>query len=320
MLDIKKYEYQNVSNEGISDIVKRIKSFLGKSNKPRPPKRKDKDKKSVILYSEQIKIFNKERKELLQQFKDEIQKTYLNDKWLSENEFVTTEFAAKDINGNFILDGKYQSDFQKAVIENIKRLKEVEKYKEFYNTHVKLAIDLDERLCKETKHIKDPDNLDEDEVEKEAKKLAAIIKPYLSKIENMDVLETKLNKIPNTYLPNFKRSENKNSLIFLFVEDKLNFPDTITPLTKENIKVIAKLAIDAIDYLLGIKEWQFGGSYEDDGEVMRSYYDWPESLVDEWYNLTYYQTFWYYRVDDLEDGMFDVLIALEKYMDRSVKD
>lgn len=315
MLDISKYQ---VSNEGFFDKIKDLIKILNKKDKPKPPKRKEKDKKHLELYSEQIIAFYKEREQLLKDYKEAINKTYLNDKLLNEYVFVENDIAAKDITKAFILNSKYREDFHKVITENFQNLKKLDEYKIIYNERVKKAGELDRSLCNETKSFKDPGTISDDEAIKSATEIGKIIKPYLNKIENMDTLEKHIDKLPKSYLPNFIKNPNRKHIVS-FIEIDIETPDKLNPLDKTSIKDIAKISVEIIDYLLNMVVWKNGGSYEDDGEVVRKYYDYEESLLSEWYELTYYQSFWYYELSELEEGLMDVLLALEKYMERSIK-
>lgn len=313
------HKQDSYSEEGFKEVVDKFKSLFITSKKPKPPKRKGKDKQSLETYSEQIKSFHSERKNILNEYKNAIIKTYLNDSELNKFKFTDGDIQARDITSIFILDEEYQEDFEKAISINLRNLKEVENYKKSFNEIISTANVLDRELVKLTSKFENPDNIDSNKAEVNAKEIGKIIKPFLSKMPNyQNTLDPKIEKLPKTFLPNFIKNK-KDDYFVKFINHSVSTPEKLPALTKESIKKIASLSIMVIDYLLSLSEWQYGGSYEDDGEIVRKYFDYPESLMNEWYELTYYQNFWVYSLDDLEDGMIDVLQALEKYMDRSVK-
>lgn len=322
MLDIKVYEDTRISQEGISEILEKVKSFFSNNKKPKRPKRKGKDNKQVNFYTEQLSTYRKNKEIELKEFEGVLKTFYLNNEFLDKQTFVKGNIAASDITKNFILDSKYVPDFSKAVNDNFNRLSKLAEYKKHFNDYIKQIEVIDDKVCKATSNL-DPDS-DEDiaKVDDILEKTVVTIMKIKSPAEYAKTL-------PKSYLPNLLLNVKTYDVFSEGIGDhsydvfSINNDGTVTPnelpaLDKEGVKEIAGLCLKVIEFFKHCAKWESGGSYEDDGAALRKFFD-ASSFMDTYYELTYYQVLWDYDLSNLEDGLDSILLAFEKYISRSIK-
>jgi hypothetical protein len=298
-----------VSTEGFSDIVKGIRGLF-KQGKPKPSKLGDGKKRAYYL--QEMQAYSRDFGKQMNALKQALQKTYANKKWMDSQELVDGDIKADDITPFFVLGKKVQTDFIGALNKNKQRLAVLYgPTREKCVAYGKALSVIDDALCKEVNGWEVND--------KNAAKVDALLAEAIVKIKKLaDIPVTAYKQAVGDYLPYNTITVNADGITI--TENKASL-DKIPALSKEGVLAHANALIDLIDLILDLdgRSWYMKGSTEDDGETLRDFYDWS-SKMDEYYDLTYYQTLdskwdsW-----DILGDMVGIVLALEKLLDRSVK-
>lgn len=295
----------NVSNEGILDLASKLSGFW---RKPKPDvKHMPADDKGTWS----------ERDKAIRQFIQDMEKTYLDSKWLDKQKFVEGTVPAKDFSGNFQIDGKPVTD----------PLANIEQHRKNVSAFIKswhpVLKDLDAKV--QTIHKKTCAD-----VAFYAKKdPEAAVKVVWDAVEQLNALPDPTEKFPtfqSTAMGNMiPVVETKYSVPCVVTAKKMEVTpsDTLPALDKEGVLKVAGFIRDVMKDPKFFEQmpWLNWLDFKDGSGFSHWIYDEDNSAYDEYYGRFYWQgacDCWSDEIWALHNK-FRILISLIKWIDRSVK-
>jgi len=304
----------NVSQEGLGDFITKIKKVFGGSGKPTPSKYKGKKRKEFM---EDVKTYDREFQFALNEFEQAIKKYFLNDSWLYKQTMVEGKVSGEGICQPLSIGGKFDGDFEKAIRDGLGRYGKLETYRRECVEYGLKISSIDDKLCKQTSGLKVDNEEDEKKVEELVRKEIEVIRAFK---------KPSVKGLPTEYMGGdvLKTINDKRFGEHYDVEpSKLKVESReLDALDRDGVKKAAKLMLEIIKFLedrVVNESWYMQGSTDDDGQDLRDFYD-SVFAVDEYYDVSHWQTLMQlYDISELYNRLVNVLSALEKYIDRSIK-
>lgn len=299
-------EGMNVSNEGLVELAGKLSGFW---RKPKPDtKHMPSDEKGTWS----------ERDKAIRQFIADMEKTYLDAKWLDKQKFVEGTVPAKDFSGNFQIDGK-------PVTDPLANLEQHKKFIEYIVDHWqpelaalnKQVQALHAKASGTAKALVGKDQ--EEEAIEEVKKVVA-------ELNALPDPTAKFPRFTGTAMGNMIPVVNtKFKVGWVKAERKMDVKpdDTLPALDKEGVLKVANLVktimsnpnffkhmpwLEWLDFKGG--DWFSNWIYDADNSVYTDYYDrfYYQGACDLWSDEIW-----------VLNNQFRVVISFIKWIDRSVK-
>lgn len=289
---------EDITLEGLSDIINKIKTEMGKSTKGKE------------ILSSHEKTYSSEFKKASAELRRAIKVHYLNDRWLSKQTLVEEQISAKGIVEGLVMDGKVWQKPTELWAEHVKRF---------------------EALGKQFSHAMETYNKEIQEIHKEVLKLykesddvGKALNHGIGKIKSLKDPGNGINPKEWTLLGDVVFTVGKRQFT---VSERTSAPTKtpITALNREEIKEYAHLMEQVLDHIENKKDLFDLPTFLDfkDGDDFWDVAYEEEISLDEAYNdLTYHQHVW----DQFETPQFDCqekalafLKGLEAWIDRSIK-
>lgn len=300
------------SAEGFKDILLKVrKALTGKDEQGVRPS----DKKPGAKVGDHAS-YSAEGQAAIKELSSALDKYYLNDYWLDNQELVTGEIKADDFSEVFEVDGKVGDPFKNIEVS----VKRVEQYIAKVNPILKQMDDqvqtLDKRIGQDTKNASLDDQASIDKVEeviRNFKKVAGVI--------------TEVPKFPGTVLGNISITSKNIRGVPGFAETVVKKPkgvETLPALDKEDIKKAARLIKKCYDHKDPLVSWPgtFRWLDHSDGSAFNKWiYEADNSIYDDYYEIFYYQSADARWVEPIEWMLPEhrLASALERWIDRSIK-
>lgn len=288
-----------VSNESLAGLIGKLSGFWRK-RKPDSKHMPDEERSTW-----------RERDEALKKFIMEMDKTYLNQNWMSKQKFVVGDISATDFSGNLELDGKPVKDPEKNIDEHLFRLEMfIEKWFKPVSELAKQVDAIHERTVKAAMAVKGEEGV-------------KIVKAATKELNALpDPLKTKFPKLEGTFLRNAVPKVNDKGHVSVINDPTPKPVETLPALDKESAMKIAKLikrlcqpgAIPDMPWLKFL-DFKDGSAFSD--WIYDEDYDAYEAYYWRFYWQGAHQQ-WTDFVWDLTD-VYRICSSLIKWIDRSIK-
>lgn len=295
----------NASNESLADLATKLSGFW---RKPKPDtKHMPSDEKGTWS----------ERDKAIRQFIQDMEKTYLDSKWLDKQKFVEGTVPAKDISGNFQIDGKPVTD----------PLANIEQHRKNVSAFIKawhpVLKDLDSKVqAIHKKAINDVAFY----AKKDEQAALDVVRKATAELNDLPDPTEKFPSFSSTAMGNMIPVVTKKYAVACVVAEKkmeVTPSDTLPALDKEGVLKVATLIRDVMKDPKYFEQmpWLNWLDFKDGSGFSHWIYDVDNSLYDDYYERFYWQGACDVWSDDIWalHNKFRVLISLIKWIDRSVK-
>lgn len=303
-------ESLDISLEGLGSMLAKVKDFVSGRKKEILGKMAGREGKKYHEY-------DKEVAKTIAAVRSQLTKFHLNASWLDKQEFNTGEISGDGISNNVLVDGKLPEGFPADYIKHIDKFvgvcngitSEVKQYGE------KITA-LHSKICA----VADKTNPDNDA---ELDKLAAVIKDVTAEFKRLPQ-PPKSTLLPLHVAGNWKLFTKDKA--FVAERVKGDGPAKVAALDKDGVIACAKSILKALDvYSELYGQFYSIGTDHSDGAKLNEFIDSSHDVgaaLDEWYDLTYHQTFYdcgYHKHEYIAEGQLEVAKSFDRWMERSIK-